>query len=588
MNLLIHKNGKPLGQIYLKNNLSIGRAESNEIILKGLRTSKKHAVIQLDAQGQWVLEDLASMSGTYINEERIISQRLKPQDTIRINDYLIQIVEQDLNSHTNSASTHVPRNNNSSAGDFNQHSIACELTQQEFTQNQIPKKKQPNDALINTTNHLQNAFDQQRAQIHQLVLNTFDLRRKSIGIEMSEELKTETRAIIREVINTTKLEASQSNNNLTLEDAVFFDICGLGPLETLLLDDSISEIMVNSAQEIFVEKNGRIENSGLTFTNDAAVIAVIDRIITPIGRRIDESSPMVDARLKDGSRVNAIIPPLAIKGPCITIRKFPKHRLEISDLIRFQSMDDNMAEFLTVAVREGKNILVSGGTGTGKTTLLNVLSNLIPDSERVITIEDAAELQLNQPDLVSLEAKPANSEGKGAVPIRDLVKNALRMRPNRIVVGECRGSEALDMLQAMNTGHDGSLTTLHANTPRDALSRLEVMTLMTGIELPIQAIREQIASAVSLIVQQSRFPCGARKITYITEVVGMEAGIIQLQDIFRFQRSGLDDNNKVVGEMRPTGNLPEFYEELLAHGKQLNQSIFQSNTSSSNTKGFLE
>ena len=391
---------------------------------------------------------------------------------------------------------------------------------------------------------------------------------------MSNEIKQQTKELILEILKT-KLDLFPESVDINrLSKAVFYDICGLGPLEILLEDESVSEIMVNSPKEIFIEKNGRIVNSGLTFANDAAVLAVIDRIISPIGRRIDESSPMVDARLKDGSRVNAIIPPLAIKGPCITIRKFPKHKLNIQDLIDFNSMNSAMAHFLASAVEHGQNIIVSGGTGTGKTTLLNVLSNIIPNHERVITIEDAAELQLNQPDLVALEAKPANAEGQGAVEIRDLVKNALRMRPNRIVVGECRGKEALDMLQAMNTGHEGSLTTMHANTPRDALSRLEVMSLMAGIDLPITSIREQISSAIQLIVQQSRFPCGARKITYISEIVGMEAGIIQLQDLFRFKATGRDENGKVQGHFEATGNLPQFYETLAANGESIDKTLF--------------
>ena len=304
------------------------------------------------------------------------------------------------------------------------------------------------------------------------------------------------------------------------------EVVGLGPLEDLLADPSVTEIMVNRFDQIYIERSGKLTLSEVTFYRRAgACIGAIERIVAPLGRRIDESSPMVDARLKDGSRVNAIIPPLALKGSSITIRKFSKSKLMDEDLIRFGSITRPMMDFLHQAVLQAANIVISGGTGSGKTTLLNVLSNFIPEDERIVTVEDAAELQLNQPHVVSLETRPPNIEGKGAVTIRDLVKNCLRMRPDRIVVGECRGGEALDMLQAMNTGHDGSLTTTHANTPRDCIARLEMLALMSGLDLPVRAIREQIASAVHIIVQQSRLPDGSRKVTHITEVTGMEGEI---------------------------------------------------------------
>jgi pilus assembly protein CpaF len=313
----------------------------------------------------------------------------------------------------------------------------------------------------------------------------------------------------------------------------------------------------------------------IAFSTDQAVLGAIERIVAPIGRRIDESSPMVDARLKDGSRVNAVIPPLALKGCNITIRKFSKSKLVDTDMINFGSVTKDMMRFLEIAVGQAANIVISGGTGSGKTTLLNVMSNYIPDEERIVTVEDAAELQLAKPHLISLESRPPNSEGKGAITIRDLVKNCLRMRPDRIVVGECRGGEALDMLQAMNTGHDGSMTTAHANTPRDCIARLEVMTLMSGLDLPLRAIREQIASAVHMIVQQSRFPDGSRKITHITEVTGMEGDIVQLQDIFLFKQEGYDDNGKIKGRFVATGNIPDFCQDLARRGIPVDLSIFQ-------------
>ena len=352
------------------------------------------------------------------------------------------------------------------------------------------------------------------------------------------------------------------------------EVLGFGPITSLLNDDDVTEIMVNSAQQVYVERKGRLELSGVTFRDSEHVIQVIEKIVAPLGRRIDESSPMVDARLPDGSRVNAIIPPLAIKGPTLTIRKFSRDPLTIDNLVNFGTVGPSMAKFLQACVLARLNIVVSGGTGSGKTTTLNCLSSFIPSDERIVTIEDAAELQLKQEHVVTLETRPPNIEGKGAVTIRDLVRNSLRMRPNRVVIGEVRGGEALDMLQAMNTGHDGSLTTGHANTPRDMLSRLETMVLMAGMELPVRAIREQISSAIDVIVQQSRLRDGSRKITHICEVVGMEGDVITLQDIFVFTQTGRDTNGKIMGDFKPTGIRPQFYDKLVEAGVQLPPDIF--------------
>ena len=346
-----------------------------------------------------------------------------------------------------------------------------------------------------------------------------------------------------------------------LFEQIAADIMGFGPIQPLLEDETITEVMVNSPTHVYVERSGKLERTGVSFESNDHILHVIDRIVSPLGRRIDESSPYVDARLPDGSRVNAIIPPLALKGPTITIRKFAKKALSIQDLIRFGSISEEVAEFLRACVVSRLNIVVSGGTGSGKTTLLNILSGYIPDDERIVTVENAAELQLKQDHVVTLESRPPNIEGKGEVSIRDLVINCLRMRPDRIVVGECRGGEALDMLQAMNTGHDGSLTTLHANTPRDALKRLETMVLMAGMELPVRAIREQIASAVQLIVQQERMRDGSRKITYVTEVQGMEGDVIVTSDIFEFVQAGFEAG-KVIGRLRPTGIRPKFMKNI--------------------------
>jgi pilus assembly protein CpaF len=344
-------------------------------------------------------------------------------------------------------------------------------------------------------------------------------------------------------------------------------------MEPLLRDETITEVMVNGPQQVYIEREGRLELTNVTFQNDEHVMKIIQRIIAPIGRRIDESSPMVDARLADGSRVNAIIPPLSLVGPIITIRKFAATPFTVEDLIRFGTATPEMFEFLEACVKARLNVFVSGGTGSGKTTMLNILSSFIPDDERIITIEDAAELQLRQEHVITLESRPANIEGKGAIPIRELVRNALRMRPDRIVVGECRSGEALDMLQAMNTGHDGSMSTGHANSPRDMLSRLETMVLMAGMDLPLKAIREQIASAVDLIVHQNRLKDGSRKIVNITEVQGMEGDVIVMQDIFVFEQTAVVEG-KIQGRLRPTGIRPKFVEKFDASGIHLPPNVF--------------
>jgi len=413
-----------------------------------------------------------------------------------------------------------------------------------------------------------------RKTAHSRLIAAMDLRRINVASMSEQELSDTVGALLRGVLASDPVFESAGISADDLFKSVFDEVIGLGPLESLLADDSITEIMVNRYNEIFIERAGQLSRSDTLFTDDQAVMGAIERIVAPLGRRIDESSPMVDARLKDGSRVNAVVPPLALKGPNITIRKFSRRKLQSEDLVRFGSLSQQMADFLKVAVELRANIVISGGTGSGKTTLLNVLSNFIPDHERIVTVEDAAELQLSQGNLVSLEARPANAEGRGAVSIRDLVKNTLRMRPDRIVVGECRGGEALDMLQAMNTGHDGSLTTAHANSPRDCLSRLEVMTLMAGLDLPITAIREQVVSAVHLIVQQTRFSCGSRRVTHVTEVSGIEAGTVQLQDIFVFKQTGYGQDGRVRGEFKSTGYVPDFYQDLIRRGIGVDTSIF--------------
>ena len=382
------------------------------------------------------------------------------------------------------------------------------------------------------------------------------------------------------VIQTLQLAYQSTKLQLanTIREQLFHDIqdemLGYGPIQSLLDDDDISEIMVNNPKNIYVERKGKLVKTNVTFEDEDAVVRVIDRIILPLGRRVDHDRPMVDARLPDGSRVNAIVRPIAIDGPGITIRKFQKERLGVDDLIGFGSISQTMADFLHACVVSRLNLVISGGTGSGKTTLLNILSSFIPENERIVTIEDAAELQLQQDHVLRMETKPADLDGQNAVLIRDLVRNSLRMRPDRIVIGECRGGEALDMLQAMNTGHDGSLTTLHANTPRDAISRLETMCLMSGVSLPLKVVRQQIASAVDVIIQQSRLRDGSRKVTSITEVAGMEGDMIIMTEIFRFEQTGISEDDKVIGELNPSGIRPLFMPRLEAAGFKLSPKVF--------------
>ena len=377
---------------------------------------------------------------------------------------------------------------------------------------------------------------QARRRLHAALLDALDLRRRDVAGMSDGTLRAEAERLLTHIV-ASDVDLPDDAAKQALCREVLDEAVGLGPLEPLLAAPDITEIMVNRYDEIYVERAGRLWRHPAAFTSEQSVRWVIERIVTPLGRRIDESSPMVDARLPDGSRVHAIIPPVAMKGASLTIRKFPQRRPQMSDLIAAASLSEAMARFLALCVRMRKNVVVSGGTGSGKTTLLNILSNEIPDGERVVTIEDAAELRLNHDHLVALEARPANQEGRGHIAIRELVRNALRMRPDRIVVGECRGAEAFDMLTAMNTGHEGSLTTLHANSPRDALGRLESMILMAGLDLPLSAVREQIAASVELVVQQARLADGRRVVTSIVEVAGMESGRIQLQELFRFDRT---------------------------------------------------
>src|SRR6186713_772174 len=410
-----------------------------------------------------------------------------------------------------------------------------------------------------------------RATVHRKLLNRLNL--EALAHVERARAEVEIRTLLSQLLTEESAPLSLGERE-TLFAEVLDDVFGLGPLEPLLRDPSISDILVNTCSHVFVERAGVLERVSASFQDNAHLLRIIDRIVSRVGRRVDDSSPMVDARLPDGSRVNAIIAPLAVDGPLLSIRRFPAERLQADDLVNFKALAPNMLEFLRHCVAAKLNVLVSGGTGAGKTTLLNVLSSFISDRDRIVTIEDAAELQLRQVHVVRLETRPANVEGKGAVKQRQLLVNSLRMRPDRIIVGEVRGEEALDMLQAMNTGHDGSLTTVHANTPRDALSRLETMVAMANVNLPDKAMRQQIASAIQIVVQQARMSDGTRKVTSVSEITGMEGDIITMQEIYRFEKTGLSPEGKVVGRFMATGVRPKVCERLRASGIQLAAEMF--------------
>jgi pilus assembly protein CpaF len=415
----------------------------------------------------------------------------------------------------------------------------------------------------------ENTFQQLKGRVQQRVIAELDPR---MDLSDPDRVRRTLEETFLSVLESEGIVLGRTERHRLFE-AIVAEILGYGPIEPLLKDNTVTEIMVNGPKQVWVERNGKLEKTAIEFDDDDHVMRIIDRIVSPLGRRIDESSPMVDARLPDGSRINAVIPPISLVGPCLTIRKFSRDPLTVDDLIRFGTMTPEIAQFLKACVNARLNIVVSGGTGSGKTTLLNVLSSFIPSDERIVTIENAAELQLRQEHVVTLESRPPNIEGKGEVTIRDLVINALRMRPDRIVVGECRGGEALDMLQAMNTGHDGSMTTVHSNSPCDTLHRLETMVLMAGMDLPVRAIREQIASALDLIIHMARLKDGSRKIVAITEVQGMEGDVIVLQDIFVFEQTGFE-NGKVLGRIRPTGVRPKFVEKFEVANIYLPPQIF--------------
>jgi len=529
----------------------IGRDPSCHVVLPSPEVSRRHLAVERRPQGFKVTDQ--SANGTLIGDQRVKQSavRIPPGVPMRVGPYVLRLYDPALAA--------VPPK-----GPILQAPPAA--SPKPKAKPEKPKSIPPAEVL-SLSGGTADVSVELRRRIHRMLLDYLDLATLDRAQMDDRSMRPKVHQALDRIFGQLAADIPPSTDLEAFKDEMTDEALGLGPLEKLLADDAVSEIMVIDPSTIYVERAGRLSLTDLCFTDDESARAVIERIVTPLGRRIDESTPLVDARLKDGSRVNAVIKPLAIRGACITIRKFQKNPLTIDMLVGFGAMTKQMAVFLDRAVRVRKNVVISGGTGSGKTTLLNVLSTSIPDHERVITIEDAAELRLEQPHVVSLETRPANMEGKGEYSIRDLVKNALRMRPDRIVVGECRGGEALDMLQAMNTGHEGSMTTTHANSPVEAVKRLETLCLMSGLELPSRAIREQIAGSIHLIVQQTRFSDGSRRVTRITEVEGLDENLeFRLHDIFAYHRTGTDSKGKILGEFRASGYLPSFLDEFITNG----------------------
>ena len=542
--------------------LSIGRHSECDVLLTGAGISRHHARLHV-LGGTVFVEDTQSSIGTLLNDAPVTEMTEVPAGAIiTIGPFRLHLTDGEAEAAVAPSASPEP--------------VAVPPPAQEAP------APAPQPEVNNFLDEFKNAsvlcapdIMALKRSIHEDVLEKLNLSEDALKDTKNDEMLDKVGRSLDQVLRERRHETPHNIPLDLFRQALMDELIGYGPISPLLRSPRISEIMINGPDMVFVESKGKLFESGVRFFNEQHLMSIIQRIVEPLGRHVDDASPMVDARLPDGSRVNAIIPPLALRGASVTIRKFADKKLTTDDLIKFGSMTKDMALFLEEAVKSRQNILVSGGTGSGKTTLLNVLSQFIPQGERVVTVEDSAELKLSHRNLVALEARPANIEGKGRVSIRDLVVNTLRMRPDRIIVGECRGAEALDMLQAMNTGHDGSLTTAHANNPRDALTRLENMVMMAGFELPSKAIREQIASALDLIVQQTRLPDGSRKIVQISEVTGREGDVILLQDIFTFEQEGLDRDGKVVGHHTATGNIPYFVDELRKTGRlKLDMSVF--------------
>ncbi|MFH0911481.1 MAG: ATPase, T2SS/T4P/T4SS family [Planctomycetota bacterium] len=524
----------------------IGKQPDNDLVLDQTGISRKHCELR-EIGGSWRLIDLNSRNGTFVNRQRIVGEVILPVGAaIQIGDFILAISEEEYLSTT------------------------------VFTASSGGKRLGSDSGSSTSTGHLRRVTPPAlKKRIHARLLKELDLKHADFAEKPDEELRVQTAIACTEIVKEMQNAIPSWITPHELVKEIVDEAVGLGPLEDLLADETVTEIMVVGWDKVYVERKGKLALSLKQFMDDAQVVAIIRRILAPIGRRIDETTPMQDGRLPDGSRVNAIIPPLALSGPVLTIRKFSVNPYTADDLLAFGTLAPDMANFLELVVRNRANLLISGGTGSGKTTLLNVLAAFIPGDERIVTIEDAAELQLPQEHVVRLESRPPNLEGRNAIVIRDLVRNALRMRPDRIVVGECRGGEALDMLQAMNTGHDGSLTTLHANSPHDAISRLETLVLMAGMELPSRAIREQIAGALDFIVHLARLSDGSRRVVAISAVEGMDGDAVALQELFRFDRRGFDEEGRILGAFVSTGVVPDFVQELRKRGISVELGLFR-------------
>ncbi len=535
MKILV-KNGADEREVELPavGDVTIGRLPGSSVRIENDNSvSRRHAVLHVE-DGQVTVTDEGSHGGTTVNGEQVAGPvALRPGDKIGIGRAVITLID--------GLDDSVPE----------PHRVQSVLFMERFR-----------DAALLCSDEMLDF----KAKVHSIILTRLNAGGKALNLAADKDLSARAEQCLDQVLKELRHELPDGIAVDKLRGALVDELLRYGPISPMIDANDITEIMVNGPDRIFVESKGCLYETGVRFLNEQHLMQIIQRIVEPLGRHVDAASPMVDARLPDGSRVNAVIPPLALDGSSMTIRKFADRKLTTEDLIAFGSMTKEMALFLREAVRARQNILVSGGTGSGKTTLLNILSRFIPEGERLVTVEDSAELKLSHRNIVRLEARPANVEGKGRITIRDLVVNCLRMRPDRIIVGECRGAEALDMLQAMNTGHDGSLTTCHANNPRDALSRLENMVMMAGFELPSAAIREQISSAVDIIVQQSRLGDGSRKVVKIVEVTGREGDVIQMQDIFEFQQTGIGQGGEILGHYAATGNIPYFVEELRKRG----------------------
>jgi pilus assembly protein CpaF len=542
-------------------NYTIGADDDCHIRLHHPEVDSRHAILSIRPDGQWI-EDLYSTNGTLIDGQKSKGRsKLSSGQQFNIGPFSL-IVHNGPPAETKAPEPVQPAQKAPSSP-----VVAEKKAEAPMARPKPVAPPAPSQASIELKRSI-------KKQIHKELIERLDIKRLSASRIQRDELSQKAKSTIEKIVSDVRHKLPPEISPESIIKEVYDEALRLGPLEDLLADDSVTEIMVNGPHQVYAEKNGKLVLTDMTFMDESSVLAIIERIVSPIGRRIDESQPYVDARLPDGSRVNAIIHPLSLVGPCLTIRKFSRDPFTVQDLINFGTITQGAADFLSVCVKLRKNIIVAGGTGSGKTTFLNVLSSYLPDTDRILTIEDAAELRLTQRHVVRLEARPPNIEGRGAIAIRDLVRNALRMRPDRIVVGECRGGEALDMLQAMNTGHDGSLTTVHANSPRDVISRLETMVLMSGMELPVRAIREQVASAVDMIVHESRMSDGSRKITKITEVMGLEGDQIVMQDIFEYKQTGVDEEGRVQGYFRATGSVPTFLEDITARGLNIDRSIF--------------